>query len=83
MPSGSEGCRQQMCNHSLSPRRFAGVLTTVIYRSEQEASVLEHASALNLPTDSKWIRFDSRLPIEDTDLQLENAMQAAFTYRVG
>ena len=49
------------------------VLTTVIYRSEQEASVFRaRIPALNLLTpDSRWVRFDSRLPIQHTDLQLE------------
>jgi maleamate amidohydrolase len=56
------------------------VLTTVIYRSEQEASVFRaRIPALNLLTpDSQWVRFDSRLPIQDTDLQLEKRHASSF-----
>lgn len=56
------------------------VLTTVIYRSEQEASVFRaRIPALNLLTpDSKWVRFDSRLPIEETDLQVEKRHASSF-----
>ena len=49
------------------------VLTTVIYRNDHEASVFRaRIPALNLLTpESHWVKFDSRLPIADGDLQLE------------
>jgi nicotinamidase-related amidase len=56
------------------------VLTTVIYRSEEEATVFRaRVPALNLLTpDSKWVQFDPRLPIHDTDLQLEKRHASSF-----
>ena len=56
------------------------VLTTVIYRSDEEATVFRaRVPALNLLTpDSDWVKFDPRLPIHDTDLQLEKRHASSF-----
>lgn len=56
------------------------VLTTVIYRDDRQASVFRaRIPALNLLTpDSEWVRFDSRLPIEDSDLRLEKRHASSF-----
>ena len=56
------------------------VLTTVIYRNEQQASVFRaRIPALNLLTpDSEWVRFDSRLPIKESDFQLEKRHASSF-----
>ena len=56
------------------------VLTTVVYRDDQQASVFRaRIPALNLLTpDSEWIRFDSRLPIEGSDLRLEKRHASSF-----
>lgn len=56
------------------------VLTTVIYRNEQQASVFRaRIPALNLLTpDSEWVHFDSRLPIEESDFQLEKCHASSF-----
>lgn len=56
------------------------VLTTVIYRSDEEATVFRaRVPALNLLTpDSEWVQFDSRLPVQDTDLQLEKRHASSF-----
>jgi len=56
------------------------VLTTVIYRSDDEATVFRaRVPALNLLTpDSEWVQFDPRLPIQDTDLQLEKRHASSF-----
>ena len=59
---------------------FPVVLTTVIYRSDDEATVFRaRVPALNLLTpDSEWVRFDPRLPIAATDLQLEKRHASSF-----
>jgi maleamate amidohydrolase len=56
------------------------VLTTVVYRSDDEATVFRaRVPALNLLTpDSEWVRFDPRLPIAATDLQLEKRHASSF-----
>lgn len=56
------------------------VLTTVVYRSNNEATVFRaRVPALNLLTpDSEWVRFDPRLPIAATDLQLEKRHASSF-----
>lgn len=56
------------------------VLTTVVYRSDDEATVFRaRVPALNLLTpDSEWVRFDTRLPIAATDLQLEKRHASSF-----
>ena len=56
------------------------VLTTVIYRNENQASVFRaRVPALNLLTpDSKWVRFDNRLPVSPSDLQLEKRHASGF-----
>jgi len=56
------------------------VLTTVIYHSDDQASVFRaRVPALNLLTpDSKWVQFDPRLPIQVTDLQLEKRHASGF-----
>ena len=56
------------------------VLTTVIYRSAQQASVFRaRVPALNLLTpESEWIKFDPRLPIAPSDLQLEKRHASGF-----
>jgi len=59
---------------------FPVVLTTVIYRSDDEATVFRaRVPALNLLTpDSEWVQFDERLPIASTDLQLEKRHASSF-----
>ena len=56
------------------------VLTTVIYHSDDQASVFRaRVPALNLLTpDSEWVQFDPRLPIQVTDLQLEKRHASSF-----
>ena len=56
------------------------VLTTVVYRNENQASVFRaRVPALNLLTpDSKWVRFDNRLPVSPSDLQLEKRHASGF-----
>ena len=56
------------------------VLTTVVYHNEEQASVFRaRVPALNLLTpDSKWVQFDPRLPIVETDLQLEKRHASSF-----
>ena len=56
------------------------VLTTVIYHNEEQASVFRaRVPALNLLTpDSEWVKFDPRLPITPTDLQLEKRHASGF-----
>ena len=56
------------------------VLTTVIYRNDQQASVFRaRIPALNLLTpESEWVLFDSRLPVAPGDLQLEKRHASSF-----
>ena len=56
------------------------VLTTVVYRNDNQASVFRaRVPALNLLTpDSEWIRFDHRLPVSPSDLQLEKRHASGF-----
>ena len=56
------------------------VLTTVIYHNKEQASVFRaRVPALNLLTpDSEWVKFDPRLPIAPTDLQLEKRHASGF-----
>lgn len=56
------------------------VLTTVIYRDDQQASVFRaRIPALNLLTpESEWVLFDSRLPVAPGDLQLEKRHASSF-----
>ena len=56
------------------------VLTTVVYHNEEQASVFRaRVPALNLLTpDSQWVQFDPRLPIFETDLQLEKRHASSF-----
>ena len=56
------------------------VLTTVVYHNEEQASVFRaRVPALNLLTpDSQWVQFDPRLPIIETDLQLEKRHASSF-----
>jgi len=55
-------------------------LTTVVYHSEEQASVFRaRVPALNLLTpDSEWVKFDPRLPIAPSDLQLEKRHASSF-----
>ena len=55
-------------------------LTTVVYHNEEQASVFRaRVPALNLLTpDSEWIKFDPRLPIAPSDLQLEKRHASGF-----
>ena len=59
---------------------FPVVLTTVIYRDDQQASVFRaRIPALNLLTpESEWVLFDSRLPVAPGDLQLEKRHASSF-----
>ena len=56
------------------------VLTTVIYHNAEQASVFRaRVPALNLLTpDSEWVKFDPRLPITPSDLQLEKRHASGF-----
>ena len=56
------------------------VLTTVIYHNAEQASVFRaRVPALNLLTpESEWIKFDPRLPIAPSDLQLEKRHASGF-----
>jgi len=56
------------------------VLTTVVYHNEEQASVFRaRVPALNrLTPDSQWVQFDPRLPIVETDLQLEKRHASSF-----
>ncbi|MDG2460778.1 MAG: isochorismatase family protein [Luminiphilus sp.] len=56
------------------------VLTTVVYRSDDEASVFRsRVPALNLLTpDSDWVKFDPRLPLQASDLKLEKRHASSF-----
>jgi maleamate amidohydrolase len=56
------------------------VLTTVIYYHAEQASVFRaRVPALNLLTpDSQWVKFDPRLPIAPSDLQLEKHHASGF-----
>ena len=56
------------------------VLTTVIYHNAEQASVFRaRVPALNLLTpDSEWVKFDPRLPIAPSDLQLEKRHASGF-----
>lgn len=56
------------------------VLTTVVYRSDDEASVFRsRVPALNLLTpDSDWVKFDPRLPLQESDLKLEKRHASSF-----
>lgn len=56
------------------------VLTTVIYRDDQQAFVFRaRIPALNLLTpESEWVLFDSRLPVAPSDLQLEKRHASSF-----
>ena len=56
------------------------VLTTVIYYDAEQASVFRaRVPALNLLTpDSQWVKFDPRLPIAPSDLQLEKHHASGF-----
>lgn len=56
------------------------VLTTVVYRNDNQASVFRaRVPALNLLTpDSEWVRFDHRLPVSPSDLQLEKRHASGF-----
>ena len=56
------------------------VLTTVVYHNVEQASVFRgRVPALNLLTpDSEWVKFDPRLPIAPSDLQLEKRHASGF-----
>ena len=56
------------------------VLTTVIYHNAEQASDFRtRVPALNLLTpDSEWVKFDQRLPISPSDLQLEKRHASSF-----
>ena len=56
------------------------VLTTVIYHNAEQASVFRaRVPTLNLLTpDSEWVKFDPRLPIAPSDLQLEKLHASGF-----
>jgi nicotinamidase-related amidase len=83
-PLGSEAEEVVAANVALMDAfheaRFPVVLTTVIYHSDDQASVFRaRVPALNLLTpDSKWVQFDPRLPIQVTDLQLEKRHASGF-----
>jgi len=83
-PLGSEAEEVVAANVALMDAfheaRFPVVLTTVIYHSDDQASVFRaRVPALNLLTpDSKWVQFDPRLPIQVTDLQLEKRHASSF-----
>ena len=55
-------------------------LTTVVYHNEEQASVFRaRVPALNLLTPkSEWVKFDPRLPIAPSDLQLEKRHASGF-----
>ena len=61
-------------------RHLPVVLTTVIYRHADQASVFRtKVPALNLLTpDSEWVQFDQRLPKLPTDIVLEKRHASAF-----
>ena len=83
-PLGAEADEVVAANATLMDAFHAAglpvVLTTVIYRSDEEATVFRaRVPALNLLTpDSEWVQFDPRLPIADTDLQLEKRHASSF-----
>ena len=83
-PLGSEADEVVAANVALM-NAFHGaklpvVLTTVIYRSDDQASVFRaRVPALNLLTpESEWVQFDPRLPLQTTDLQLEKRHASSF-----
>lgn len=56
------------------------VLSTVIYRNAEQATVFRHRLPdLNLLVpNSPWVEFDSRLPIIDSDVKLEKRHASCF-----
>ena len=83
-PLGSDaesvvGANVQLMN-AFHQAQLPVVLTTVIYRNDDEASVFRaRVPALNLLTpESHWVKFDPRLPITDDDLQLEKRHASSF-----
>ena len=56
------------------------VLTTVVYRNDQQASVFRSKlPALNVLTpDSRWVGFDSRLPVLPSDIVIEKTHASGF-----
>lgn len=83
-PLGSDaesvvGANVQLMN-AFHQEQLPVVLTTVIYRNDDEASVFRaRVPALNLLTpESHWVKFDPRLPITDDDLQLEKRHASSF-----
>lgn len=61
-------------------RRWPVIVTTVVYRSADEARVFRNRlPALNLLTpESHWVQFDARLPLDGTELVLEKRHASAF-----
>ena len=83
-PLGSEADEVVDANvrlmHAFHDANLPVVLTTVIYRDDQQASVFRaRIPALNLLTpESEWTLFDSRLPVAPGDLQLEKRHASSF-----
>jgi len=61
-------------------RNWPVIVTTVVYRSEDEARVFRRRlPALNLLTpESHWVQFDARLPLDGTELIIEKRHASAF-----
>jgi len=83
-PLGSEADDVVAANITLMnafhQRSLPVVLTTVIYRDDQQARVFrDRVPALNLLTpDAEWVRFDTRLPQQASDIVLEKRHASAF-----
>jgi len=83
-PLGSEANAVVQANvdlmNAFHQAKMPVVLTTVVYHNEEQASVFRaRVPALNLLTpDSQWVQFDPRLPIVETDLQLEKRHASSF-----
>ena len=83
-PLGSEATSVVDANRALMEafhdRGLPVVLTTVVYRSDDQARVFRaRLPALNLLTpDAHWVQFDPRLPIVTSDIRLEKTHASAF-----
>lgn len=83
-PLGSEADNVVAANIQLMElfheRGLPVVLTTVVYRQEDQARVFrDRLPALNILTpESRWVAFDDRLPVVETDICLEKTHASAF-----
>jgi len=83
-PLGSEADSVVAANCTLMEafhaRGLLVVLSTVIYRNAEQATVFRHRLPdLNLLVpNSPWVEFDSRLPIIDSDVKLEKRHASCF-----